>query len=91
MKHAGPAALRALAPLLAEIRRDLPGIVEKKPGIFTRKGQALLHFHEDPAGCFADLKIAGAWQRFPVNHPRDAATFLGTWRRAIAAFTKAGE
>ena len=91
MKHAGPAAIEALAPLLTEIRRDLPGIIEEKPGTFYRKGQGLLHFHEDPAGFFADLKIAGEWRRFPVNHPRDTATFLNAWRRTVAAFTKAGK
>jgi hypothetical protein len=91
MKHADPTTLRSLAPLLAEIRRDLTGVVEKKPGTFYRKGQGLLHFHEDPAGFFADLKIDGAWRRFPVNHPREAATFLRAWRETVAGLTKAGE
>jgi hypothetical protein len=92
MKHAGPAAIEALAPLLAEIRRgEMPGVAERKPGTFYRKSQGLLHFHEDPAGFFADLKIDGAWQRFPVNHPRETATFLSAWRRMLAALTKAGE
>lgn len=91
MKHATPAAIRALAPLLAELRRDLaPGVTEKKPGTFYRKGQGLLHFHEDPAGFFADLKIDGAWRRFPVNHSRETATFIAAWRRTLASFTKAG-
>jgi hypothetical protein len=91
MKHAGPTTLRTLAPLLAEIRRDLIGVIEKKPGTFYRKGQGLLHFHEDPAGCFADLKIDGAWRRFPVNHPRETATFLRAWRETVAGLTKAGQ
>jgi len=81
MKHATPAAIRTLAPLLAEIRRvPLAGVVEKKPGTFYRKGQGLLHFHEDPAGLFADLKIDGTWQRFPVSHSRGRAAFLRAWR-----------
>ena len=84
MKHATPAAIRTLAPLLAEIRRvPLAGVVEKKPGTFYRKGQGLLHFHEDPAGFFADLKIDGAWRRFPVNLPPETATFLRAWRRLV--------
>jgi hypothetical protein len=90
MKHAGPATLRTLAPLLAEIRRDMAGITERKPGTFYRKGQGLLHFHEDPAGFFADLKIDGGWQRFPVNLPRDRATFLSAWKRMFVGLTKAG-
>jgi hypothetical protein len=92
VKHAGPDTIKALSPLLAEIRRDLPGSVsERKPGTFYRKGQSLLHFHEDPAGFFADLKTDGAWQRFPVNHSREKATFMAAWRRALKALTKAGE
>jgi hypothetical protein len=84
VKHAGPDAIAALTPLLAEIRREMTGVTEKKPGTFYRKGLGLLHFHEDPAGCLADLKIDGAWQRFPVNLPRETATFLKAWRRVIA-------
>jgi hypothetical protein len=89
MKHAGPAALITLAPLLAELRRDAPGITERKPGTFYWMGQALLHFHEDPAGFFADLKVDGEWRRFPVNHSRDTATFMAAWRRRLAAVSKA--
>lgn len=91
MKHAGPAAIEALAPLLVEVRRDLEGVIEKKPGTFYCKGRGLLHFHEDPAGFFADLRIEGEWRRFPVNQPRETATFLKAWRRAIAGLTKAGK
>ena len=83
MKHAGPETIAALAPLLAEIRRDMNGVIEKKPGTFYAKGQSLLHFHEDPAGFFADLKIDGAWRRFPVNLPPETATFLRAWRRLV--------
>jgi len=89
VKHAGPDAIAALAALLAQIRGNMAGVTEKKPGTFYRKGQGLLHFHEDPAGLFADLKIDGAWQRFPVNLPRDRATFLSAWKRMLVGLTKA--
>ncbi len=59
MKHAGPAALDRLEPLLVQIRR-LPGLVEKSRGVFYRKGKAFLHFHEDPTGMFADVRFEGA-------------------------------
>ena len=55
MKHAGPGALDQLEPLLAQLR-GLGGMVEKKRGVFYRKSQAFLHFHEDPKGLFADLR-----------------------------------
>lgn len=58
MKHAGPAALDRLEPLLVQTR-PLPGLVEKSRGVFYRKGKAFLHFHEDPAGLFADVRFVG--------------------------------
>jgi hypothetical protein len=61
MKHAGPAALAGLAGLIEQIRR--PGLVEKKTGVFYRKGQAFLHFHEDPAGMFVDIRTGDGWLR----------------------------
>jgi len=70
MKHAGPASLDALEPLLAEIRQRAgadPKIVEKKRGSFYCKGKAWLHFHEDPAGYFADLKGPDDWLRMRVS------------------------
>jgi hypothetical protein len=57
MKHAGPKALDALAPLLNDLRA-MPGLVERSRGVFYRKGRAFLHFHEDPTGLFADLRGA---------------------------------
>jgi len=55
MKHAGADTLNALEPLLRQIRKhDL--LVEKTPGSFYLSSKAFLHFHEDPAGIFVDLK-----------------------------------
>ena len=66
MIHPQSAALDALEDLLAELRR-LPGLVEKKRGVFYRKSKAFLHFHEDPAGLFADIRPNAEWERLPVN------------------------
>ena len=54
MKHAGPDALDVLEPLLVKIRKHAQ-LKEKKRGLFYLKGKSFLHFHEDPAGLFADL------------------------------------
>lgn len=62
MKHAGAEALAALEPLLAELRK-LPGLVERNRGTFYQRSQAFLHFHEDAAGLFADLKCGKEWER----------------------------
>ena len=66
LKHAGPEALDSLADLLDEIRRHA-GLREPKCGTFYFRSSGLLHFHEDPAGMFADLKVDGEYQRFRVN------------------------
>jgi hypothetical protein len=47
--------------------RAKEGIIEKKLGVFYRKSNAFLHFHEDPAGLFADLKAGTDFDRYPVN------------------------
>jgi hypothetical protein len=81
VKHAGPQALDRLEPILGEIRK-LGGLTEKKRGTFYDRGNAMLHFHEDPAGFFADLKIDGEFVRFAINTKREEAVFL---RRAAAS------
>ena len=55
MKHAGAAALDGIEPLLAKIRAT-GALKEKSRGIFYLKARAYLHFHEDPAGMFADIR-----------------------------------
>lgn len=70
MKHAGEQALDRLEPLIAELR-TLRGMIEKKRGVFYRKSKAFLHFHEDPAGLFADLRTAEGveFERYDVSLP----------------------
>ena len=72
MKHAGPEALDRLQPLIARIR-DLPGLVETSRGVFYRKSRAFLHFHEDPKGLFADIRLEGEdFERVAVTDPEGA-------------------
>jgi len=66
MKHATCAALESLSELLDQIRMK-DGIKEKKLGIFYRRSKSFLHFHEDPAGLFADLSAGNDFDRYPVN------------------------
>jgi hypothetical protein len=75
MKHATHAALDRLEPLLQRLRR-FAVLREKSRGAFYLKSKSLLHFHEDPAGLFADLRIAEDWSRFPVNTRTEQAALL---------------
>jgi hypothetical protein len=83
MKHAGAGALKALKDLLQSLRTR-PALVERRPGIFYVKGKAFLHFHEDPAGLFADLRQGGDWQRLPVNNSDERAKLLALVDRTAA-------
>jgi len=76
MKHADSNALKQLEPLLEELRQRIPPLKEKQPGIFYCKAIAFLHFHQDPLGIFADLKVDRAWVRYPVNENRDWVALL---------------
>jgi hypothetical protein len=82
MKHAGPVALDALTNLISSIRerRDLK---EPRPGVFYRKGKAFLHFHEDAAGLFADLRVIDEWERFRVTEANEQAAFLAVLERSV--------
>jgi hypothetical protein len=83
MKHAGPKSLEVLSDLLNEIRK-LPGPVERKTGIFYLRGKALLHFHEDPEGLFADLRMNGLeFTRFPVNSNAEKTYLLESLREVV--------
>lgn len=83
MKHASAATLRQIEDVLAELR-TLPGLAEKSPGAFYRKGSAFLHFHEDPAGLFADVKVEGDWTRRAINDKATRAALLRDVRRLLA-------
>ena len=77
MKHAGQQALDSLEELLVEIRK-IDGLTERKRGAFYLKSAGMLHFHEDPAGMFADIKVEGEWQRVSVNTPAEHRALLKT-------------
>jgi len=83
MKHADANALAVLSGLIEKLRKRNP-LVEKRLGIFYTKGRAFLHFHQDPAGLFADLRHGSDWQRFPVNGPDECATLLAAVDSALA-------
>jgi hypothetical protein len=84
MKHATAAALDRLTALLADLRQ-LGHLDEKSRGVFYCRSKAFLHFHEDPAGLFADLRTGSDWQRMPVNDKAGQAALLRQIRRHLAA------
>jgi DNA transformation protein and related proteins len=85
MKHASPESLESLGDVLAQLRA-IPGLTEKKPGIFYRKSSAFLHFHEDPSGLFADVKLNGVeFERFAVNSNTEMVRFVKAIEKSLEA------
>jgi hypothetical protein len=83
MKHAGLQALNRLEPLLKRLR-DLPQLKEKSPGVFYRGSRAFLHFHEDSADFWADMRLADAFERLRATTATDHVALI---RKAKAALS----
>ena len=84
MKHAGAEALDQLEGLLEQVRLRTQ-LTERKRGVFYRKSRAFLHFHEDPAGMFADARVQGNdWERLPVSSPADWQALIARLDAALA-------
>jgi hypothetical protein len=75
MKHAGPATLARISPLLAQLRARTP-LREPRLGCFWLNSRAFLHFHDDPSGIFADVRLAGDFVRLPVTSRSEQADLL---------------
>jgi hypothetical protein len=84
MKHAGPAALDSLEPVLGRLRA-MGGLSEKGRGVFYLKSRAFLHFHEDPAGLFADIRAPGAadFERIRVDDDEGRRAVLAVAETAL--------
>lgn len=76
MKHAGDETLDRLDQDVLPAVRRLAGVKEKKRGVFYRGSQAFLHFHEDAAGIFADVKGDNGWKRYSVTTKEERRQFL---------------
>lgn len=83
MKHANPAALDHLEPLLQELRK-IAGLKERARGVFYRSGRAFLHFHEDGAVFYADLRIGAEFRRIAATTASQQAFLLESLRRTLS-------
>lgn len=82
MRHATPQTLEALDDLLTALRR-IDGIVEKRPGAFSRGSRAFLHFHDDPTGNYADVRFGSEFERFRVTTKREQQALLSRIRAEV--------
>ncbi len=83
VRHATPAGLERISDLRAKLR-GVNGLLERGPGVFYRRSRAFLHFHEDPTGMFADVRLAGDdFVRLRVTSRAEQASLLVQVRRAV--------
>ena len=83
MRHAGPGALDSLEDLLVRLR-ELP-LKETSRGTFYRGSRAFLHFHEDPAGLFADVRFAEDFERVRVTSAGEQDALLARVREVLSS------
>lgn len=84
MKHASAGTLAAIAPLLEKIRQ-LPGMQEKKTGVFYRRSKAFLHFHEDGDRLYADVRLEGSdFARMPSTSAQEQRVLYRTIEDAVS-------
>jgi hypothetical protein len=81
VRHAGDEALDELDPVLRELR-EIDGLIEKKRGVFYRSSKAFVHFHEDPSGLYADVRLGVDFERLRVQTVKERSAFLARVRRA---------
>ena len=83
MKHASHKTLESLDNVLRQLREHR-ALVERTPGSFYFKSKAFLHFHEDPAGLFADVKLDGTrFERLCINTKPEQDRFVEAVENAL--------
>ena len=86
MMHASEKTLMNYSALLTSLR-EIEGLNERRPGVFYRKSKAFLHFHEDPSGLYADLRmnVNEEFVRTRVESRAEQSTFIATIASALSA------
>jgi hypothetical protein len=69
------ATLDRIAPLLGVLRAH-PALVEVRPTEFQLHGREFLHFHDEPDGVVADVRLAEGRMSMPVSSRSEQAEFL---------------
>ncbi len=77
MKHVTAAGLDQLDDMLCQLRG-----VEGLRGVFYRGSRAFLHFHEDPSGLYADVRLSTEFERMRVTTKAERNRLLSAVRAA---------
>jgi hypothetical protein len=82
MRHATPADLDRLEPLLSRLR-ELEALRERKRGNFARNSRAFLHFHADGEELFADVRLTDDFERHRVTSTAEREQLLDVINEAL--------
>jgi len=83
MRHAREPALADLEDVISALRA-MPQLRERTHGVFYLRARSFTHFHEDPAGLFADLRDGDGFQRYPVDNRAQRQVFIAAERAILA-------
>jgi hypothetical protein len=81
MKHVSSHGLDDLDDVLRQLRA-VDGLTEKKRGVFYRGSRAFLHFHEDPSGLYADVRLDAEFERVRVTTKAERRRLISLVRAA---------
>jgi hypothetical protein len=82
LRHADSAALDRLEPLLSQLR-EIPGLKEVRRGVFYRRSRAFMHFHDDPSGLYADIRLDKNFERQRVDTADERLYLLNQIRMVL--------
>jgi hypothetical protein len=81
VRHVAAAGLDELDDVVSELR-GVDGLKEKSRGVFYRGSRAFLHFHEDPSGLYADVRLGADFERMRVTTKAERKRLLSVVRAA---------
>ena len=89
MRHPRDGELDRMAAVLEQLRA-IDGLVERKPGVFSRRSRAFLHFHVDGDDVYADVRLDGrTFDRMRVTSRREQRALVAAVRHAVARHASA--
>jgi hypothetical protein len=84
VRHARDDALDQLEADLLPALRACEQLVERSRGVFYLRSKAFLHFHEDPSGLFADVRLSDDFERFDVTEAAQRTALLERVRAVLS-------
>lgn len=85
--HADPmktTTLERIQPLLSALR-GYSALSEVRPMVFHLTDRDFIHFHEEPEGVVADVRLTKGQVRMPVATSAEQAELLGRIEQTLAA------